>query len=168
MSALHWVFSWAIVLSRRGIVVGILLLVACGFLIMLLLTSLALSTLVPLMFQQPLLLSPFLFTSFSHCPTIAPSPQPFLPTPLGTIYGSDLPVIHSCSHLQRIKGPLPLVMPSLDVTPAKLPSAEDLSSQPSSRYNLRDRGSLKPADRYGYRFFLKEQQQGKPPLLVIY
>jgi len=102
-------------------------------------------------------------TSSSHYPTIVPSPQPSLPTPLGTIYGSEPLVIHSCSHLQRIKDPLPLVMPSLDVTPAKLPSVEDLSSQPSSCYNLRDRGSLKPADRYGYRFFFERTTAGEAP-----
>jgi hypothetical protein len=90
-------------------------------------------------------------TSSSHYPTIAPSPEPSLPAPLGTIHGSEPPVIHTCSHLQRIEDPLPLVTSSLDVTPAKLPSIEDLSAQLSSRYKLQDRGSLKPADHYGYR-----------------
>jgi len=58
-------------------------------------------------------------------------------------------VIHTYS--RRLQNPSPPVEASPDVSPpVETSSVADISSQPSSRYDLRDRGSLKPTNRYGF------------------
>ena len=94
-------------------------------------------------------------TVFLPPPPSPPAPSPSLPSktpshvPFRSIYDSNPPVIHTYS--RRLQNPSPPVESSPDVSPlVETSSVADISSQPSSRYDLRDRGSLKPTDRYDF------------------
>ena len=82
-------------------------------------------------------------------PSPSPPSQPPSHVPFRSIYDSKPPVIHTYS--RRLQNPSPPVEASPDVSPpVETSSVADISSQPSSRYDLRDRGSLKPTNRYGF------------------
>jgi hypothetical protein len=82
-------------------------------------------------------------------PPPSPSPPPQPSKQPRSIYDSKPPVIHTYS--RRLQDPSPPVESPSDVSsPAETSSVEDSFPQISSHYNLRDRGSLKPVDRYGF------------------
>ena len=87
-------------------------------------------------------------------PSSPPPPSPPLPSESSShaprsIYDSKPPVIHTYSHRLLDSSP-PVELPSDVSSPAEPSSVDDSLSQPSSHYNLRDRSSLKPLDRYGF------------------
>jgi len=87
-------------------------------------------------------------------PSSPPPPSPPLPSESSShaprsIYDSKPPVIHTYSRRLLDSSP-PVELPSDVSSPAEPSSVDDSLSQPSSHYNLRDRSSLKPLDRYGF------------------
>ena len=87
-------------------------------------------------------------------PSSPPPPSPPLPSESSShaprsIYDSKPPVIHTYSRRLLDSSP-PVELPSDVSSPAEPSSVDDSLSQSSSHYNLRDRSSLKPLDRYGF------------------